>query len=156
MEALSENQLCAVSEVVVSYRPAVKPSLRPVIKCSEDAYNILMGFWNHDKIQLTEQFCLILLNVRHRVLGVIELSSGSYDATFADIKMIFSIALKACANSIIVAHNHPSGECSPSSNDVKLTERLVEAGKILTIKVDDHLIVTTDGYYSFADKGLIY
>ncbi|TKC00017.1 JAB domain-containing protein [Pedobacter cryotolerans] len=155
METLQINQLMTVAEVTLRYRPKIKPSNRPVVKCSKDAYEILLGFWNLDKIEFCEQFCVMLLNNRGRVLGVVELSSGGFNGTVADPKMIFGVALKACASSIVIAHNHPSGDLKPSSQDIKVTERLVAAGKLLDLAVNDHLIVTTEGYRSLADDGYI-
>lgn len=98
-------------------------------------------------------FCVMLLNNRKRVLGIVELSSGGFTGVVAYTRMIFGTALKACACSIIVAHNHPGGDTSPSHADITVTNRLAEAGKLLEIKLDDHLVITTEGYYSFADQG---
>lgn len=155
MEACSENQLTQVAEVTLSYRPKVKPSQRPLVKSSKDVYEILLGFWNTDTIELRESLCVMLLNNRAAVLGVVELSNGAYNGTVADTKMIFSVALKACASSIVVAHNHPSGNLRPSSHDIKITNRLVEAGKILELPVQDHLIISSEGYLSMADEGYV-
>lgn len=155
MEANALNRLLTISEISLSYRPSVKPSERPLVTNSSDAYDILLGFWNLNKIQLCEQFCVMILNNRKRVLGIIELSSGGFTGVVADTRMIFGTALKACACSIIVAHNHPGGDTSPSQADITVTQRLAEAGKLLEIKLDDHLIITTEGYYSFAEQGYL-
>lgn len=95
----------------------------------------------------------MLLNRRNRVLGIVNISQGGISGTIADAKVIFAIALKTCASGIIVSHNHPSGEVDPSEQDLRLTKRLAEAGEILDIKLLDHLIVSTDPYYSFKDEG---
>lgn len=153
MEVVNRENLSVVAEVVLSYHPKVKPSQRPMVKMAKDAYEILLGFWNMDHIELRETFCVMLLNNRNRVLGVVELSNGGYTATVADLKMIFSVALKACASSIVVAHNHPSGELKPSSEDIRVTRKLMEAGKILEIPVHDHLIITSEAYLSMAEEG---
>ncbi|RZM29571.1 MAG: DNA repair protein [Pedobacter sp.] len=155
MEVLSRNQLSTVAEVEVSYRPKIRPSQRPQVKHSQDVYDILLGFWNPDKIELCEQFCVMLLSNHNRVLGIVQMSSGGMTGTVADTRMIFSVALKACACSIVVAHNHPSGSLRPSEQDIRITRRLVEAGRLLELPVADHLILTTEGYYSFADEGHI-
>lgn len=97
----------------------------------------------------------MLLSNHSKVLGVVELSSGGMTGTVVDIKIIFSVALKACACSIVVAHNHPSGSLRPSEQDINVTRKLVEAGELLELPVADHLIVTTEGYYSFADERMI-
>lgn len=151
MEA-TNNQLNIVAEVTLSYRPKIRPSQRPVVNTAKDAYHVLQGFWNMDKIELCESFCVMLLNNRGRVLGIVELSSGGITGTVADIRMIFCVALKACACAIIVAHNHPSGDLKPSSADIKVTSKLVEAGKILEISVHDHLIISCEGFLSMAEE----
>jgi len=75
--------------------------------------------------------------------------------TVADPKVIFKAALKACESGIILCHNHPSGELDPSNEDLALTKRLVDAGKMLDLKILDHLIICNDGYYSFGDEGIL-
>lgn len=155
METPELKQLLTVAEVSLSYRPVMKASQRPLVKCAKDAYDILMGFWNLDKIEMCEQFCMIMLNNRGRVLGVVELSSGGFTATVADVRMIFGVALKACACSIIVAHNHPSGDLKPSAQDITATAKLVAAGKILDVPLNDHLILSAEGYRSLGDDGYI-
>lgn len=155
MKAIQENPLNTISELTLSYRPEINPSQRPLVKTSDDAYQILMGFWNLDQINLCESFCVMLLNNRKRVLGVVQLSTGGMTGVVADTRMIFSVALKACTCSIIVAHNHPGGDTAPSSADIQVTRRLSEAGKILEVKLDDHLIITTENYFSFAEQGYL-
>lgn len=153
MEVLNREQLSIVAEVTLSYRPKIRPSQRPTVETSSDVYDILVGFWNMDQIELRETFCVILLNTKSKVLGIVELSNGGFSSTVADIRMVFSVALKACARSIIVAHNHPSGNLKPSSADIDLTRKLVAAGKILELPVHDHLILSSEGYFSLADEG---
>lgn len=144
-----------VAEVQVSYNPKFKAQDRPKINSSKQAYNILINQWDKNKIELLEQFKMILLNSNNRVLGIAEISQGGVSATVVDPKIIFGIALKANASSIIIAHNHPSGNLYPSSQDTKVTEKLVQCGKILEISVEDHIILSNDNYYSFADNCLI-
>ncbi|WP_461789655.1 JAB domain-containing protein [Pedobacter sp.] len=155
MEVLVKERLSGVAEVSLSYSPKVRPSQRPTVTSAKDAYEILMGFWNLDQIELRESFCVMLLNRNLRVLGVVELSRGGISSTVADTRMIFGVALKACACSIIVAHNHPSGDLKASSADIKVTNKLVEAGRILELPVNDHLIVTREGYLSLAEEGYL-
>jgi len=95
------------------------------------------------------------LNRRNRVLGLVNISSGGFSGTVADPKVIFTSALKACASGIILCHNHPSGELDPSSEDLALTRRLKEAGKLLDLQILDHLIISQHGYYSFGDDGIL-
>jgi len=142
-----------VAEVVLSYKSNVKPSERPKINSSKEAYELLYETWDRDRIEFQEQFKVLLLNRANRVLGICEISSGGISGTVADPKLIFATALKALASSILVAHNHPSGNLNPSQSDIDLTRKLKEGGKLLEIQMLDHLIVTTEGYYSFADEG---
>ena len=150
-----QSKLLKVAEVEITYRPKFKVSERPQISKSQDAYDILVQQWDKGKIELLEEFKILLLNRRNRVLGIVHISSGGLSGTVADPKVIFTAALKACASGIILCHNHPSGELNPSSEDLALTRRLVEAGNILDLKILDHLIISADGYYSFGDEGIL-
>ncbi|MGB4400016.1 MAG: JAB domain-containing protein, partial [Daejeonella sp.] len=118
-------------------------------------YNILLQNWDMNKIDLLEQFKILLLNRANKVLGIYEVSSGGMTGTVADPKLIFSTALKGCANSIILSHNHPSGNLKPSQADINLTQKLRTAGSFLDIDVLDHIILTSEGYISFVEEGLM-
>ena len=155
MENTNEKRLYQVAEIQLTYKSYVKPSLRPKINCSKDAYNVLLENWDGSQIELLEQFKVMLLNRANKVLGLFEVSTGGVSGTVADPKIIFTAALKGGASGIIVAHNHPSGNLKASQSDIELTKKLKEAGKFLEIQLLDHVIVTTEGYFSFADEGLI-
>jgi DNA repair protein RadC len=155
MENTNEKRLYQVAEIQLTYKSNVKPSLRPKINCSKDAYNVLFENWDGSQIELLEQFKVMLLNRANKVLGLFEVSTGGFSGTVADPKIIFTAALKGGASGIIVAHNHPSGNLRASQSDIDLTRKLKEAGKFLEIQLLDHVIVTTEGYFSFADEGLI-
>ena len=126
-----------------------------MVRCSHESYGLLMNTWNSDTIELLEEAKIILLNHANHVLGIYELSKGGVNGTVADAKIIFAIALKAMASGIIFSHNHPSGSLKPSEADKVLTQALVSAGKLLQIEVLDHVIITSECYFSFADEGLI-
>ena len=111
--------------------------------------------WDESKIEFVEQFKVVLMNRAQRVLGIYELSTGGVTGTVADPKLVFTAALKANACNIILSHNHPSGNLKPSRADEELTKKIATAGMYLDIKVIDHIIVTSEGYYSFADEGLL-
>jgi len=98
---------------------------------------------------------VILLNRGNRVLGIISISQGGMTGTVADPKLIFVAALKAAASYIILVHNHPSENLKASTEDIRLTKKLVEGGKLLDILVVDHLIIAKNSYFSFCDEGLI-
>lgn len=102
-----------------------------------------------------EEFWVILLDRSHKILKIKQVSIGGVSGTFADPKMIFKIAIENLASSIIVAHNHPSGEVKPSQQDLRLTKKLIEAGKIFDINVMDHIIFANDKYLSMNDEQLM-
>jgi DNA repair protein RadC len=145
----------SVAEVDLIYKSKVKATDRTSIKCSTDAYNVLLSCWEKDKMQLVEQFKVLFLNRANQVLGVYHLSTGGITGTVADPRLIFTAALKLNTCGVILAHNHPSGNLQPSRADEELTNKIKHAGNFLDIKVLDHVIVHSEGYYSFADEGNI-
>lgn len=149
------HKIALVAEVKLVYQTKVKPSERIKISNSKDAYELLKVIWDNETLELREEFKVILLNNAHKALGYYNLSAGGVAGTVADPKLIFCLALTANAVSIILAHNHPSGNLQPSASDINLTKKVKEAGKLLEITVMDHLIYTTEAYYSFADEGII-
>jgi len=144
-----------VAEIELKYSVDYKITDRPKISSSEDAYRILMDQWDLGKVSLLEEFKIILLNRGNRVLGITSISQGGVSGTVADPKLIFGTALKAAASYIILVHNHPSGNLKPSTEDIRLTKKLIEGGKLLDIQVVDHLVITKESFYSFCDEGLI-
>jgi len=112
--------------------------------------------YDKSTIGLYEEFMVLLLNRANRVLGCLKLSKGGLTGTVVDLRILYGTALKAMASGIIIAHNHPSNNLSPSDEDRKLTKKIRDAGKLLDINLLDHLILGTDGsYVSFADEGWI-
>ncbi len=144
-----------VSEIEISYRPAFKLSEKPKVTSSHMAYGILDQSWDHNKLELLEEFKVILLNRQNRVLGVLNVAQGGFSEVMVDPKVIFSAALKACASGIILSHNHPSSELRPSEADIRLTRKMVDGGKLLGIEVHDHIILSAYSYYSFRDEGMM-
>lgn len=149
---MEQKELFNVAEVQLSYKPHFKAQERPQITTSRQAYDLLLANWDMELINFIEQAKMILLNRDNRVLGIINLSTGGGGSTVMDMRVIFVTALKATATSIIVAHNHPSGNLRPSSEDIRITEKLKQAGKLLEIEVHDHLIVSENGYFSMAEE----
>lgn len=125
---------------------------RPQITCSRDAYEVLKP---HLMDLPHEEFWIILLNRANHVLKCERISSGGISGTVADPKMIFKVALENLCSAIILAHNHPSGNLTPSQADKNLTKKLREAGTYLEVPVLDHVIFTDKAYLSFADDGLL-
>lgn len=103
----------------------------------------------------TEEFWVIYLNQNNRILGKGKLSSGGINQSVVDVRVLFKTALEHFATSIIISHNHPSGNLKPSSEDLKITRQIAEAGKILNIQLLDHLIIAQNSYLSFADEDLL-
>jgi len=144
-----------VAEVELVYKTKVKASQRPQISTYEDSCKIFRQIWNPDKIEMVEQFKVLFLNRSNRVLGVYEASSGGITGTVADPRLILAAALKANACSILIAHNHPSGNLKPSREDEALTQKIKYAAQFHDIKLLDHVIITSEGYFSFSIEGLL-
>lgn len=102
-----------------------------------------------------ECFYVLLLSSSMQKIGDFKISSGLMDASLVHPREVFNQAIKHMAKGIIVMHNHPSGALTPSQQDIDITNRLVESGKIIDIQVYDHLIITADGYFSFKENGLM-
>lgn len=144
-----------VAEVELVYKTKVKASERPKVNSSKDIYNILKQVWDENKIDMLEEFKVIFLNRANRVTGVYDASSGGITGTVADPRLILAAAIKSLSVSIVLSHNHPSGNLKPSRADEELTLKIKEAANYHDIKVLDHIIISSEGYYSFADEGLI-
>ncbi len=123
---------------------------RPQIKSSRDAFNCIAPML----IDLShEEFWILLLNRANRVMTRLRVSTGGITGTVVDAKMIFKKAIEGAAVSLILCHNHPSGNLQPSQADLTITKKLKQGGEMLDINVLDHLIISEKGYYSFADEG---
>lgn len=107
------------------------------------------------KDKAKEHFKLILLNTRNKIIGISTVSIGTLDSSLVHPREVFKEAIAHNAYSVILAHNHPSGDPEPSEDDITITRRLIEAGKILGIEVTDHIIISKNGFFSFKEKGLI-
>jgi len=150
-----QEMMSGVAEVELIYRSKVKASQRPLISSSSDAYYIFKDLWEEGKMDLVEQFKVLFLNRANKVLCVNNVSSGGITGTVADPRLIYATALKVNAVSLILAHNHPSGSLKPSRQDEELTQKIKCAGSYFDMKVLDHIILTSEAYFSFADEGLL-
>lgn len=139
-----------LAEIQVSYN--TNSSIKPKIESSHSAYEILLASWFAGTLELQEEFKVLLLNRANHVLGIYNLSKGGTAGTVVDIKILFAVALKCNATSIIVAHNHPSGRLKPSLQDIEITKKIKGASELLDIKLLDHLIISKNGYYSFTNE----
>lgn len=155
MENTKETKLYQVAEIQLIYMSKVKPSERPKISTSRDVHEIFRNTWDDTKLEMMEQFKVMLTNRANKVLGIFEVSTGGISGTVADPRLIFAAAIKGLASGIILAHNHPSGNLQPSQADIDLTRRMKEVGKLMEIQLLDHIILSCEGYYSFADEGIL-
>lgn len=150
------EDMYSVSEVKLSYKPKVKAKDRPQIRSSRDIFNLLIGsVYDTETIEYKEYFKVILLNNQNKVLGIHLISEGGISETTVDIRLIMQAVLLSHSTKIILTHNHPSGEITPSKSDDKMTEKIKQACKLMDIVLLDHLIVCPDKYYSYADEGCI-
>ena len=142
-----------LAEIKISYYSKIPAKDRHKVTCSRDASEILrLAFEN---IEYRESFYILLLNRANQVLGYNMISLGGISGTITDIRMIFQVALKSSSSAIILAHNHPSGNLNPSEADKKITQKVKDAGILLDISVLDHVILSQDSYFSFADENLL-
>lgn len=143
-------QIYAIREL--SKRIYEVPKDKPYkISSPSDVYNLMAPSLRFEEI---EHFKILILDTKNNVRSIEHISTGSLNSSIVHPRETFKPAIKKSASSIILVHNHPSGECDPSHEDITLTNRLDEAGKILGIKVLDHIIIG-NYYYSFKEEGLI-
>ncbi len=129
-----------------------KSSPNPKIDSSKSAYLYIKHLF--EDLQ-HEEFYILVLSRSNEVKSHHLISKGGFDATIADGKLIFKIALENAASSLILCHNHPSGNLSPSKSDIELTNNLKKFGAFINLPILDHLIITDNDYYSFADHSMI-
>ncbi len=141
---------CCLREVQITYCNRVKYSDMPKVSSSKDAESIFRSIWSH-RMDYIEEFFVLLLNRSNKVIGWSKISMGGPSGTVSDPKVIFQIGLKTHASHIIMAHNHPSGNLEPSQADINLTQKMKNAGSLLDLPILDHLILSSESYYSFAD-----
>lgn len=144
---LTENKRVVLEkEVSMNY-----PELAHIIRSPEDVVALGKTFMRiHEEPE--EYMYMICMNTKNKVIGVFEISHGNVNSSIVGTREVFQKALLANAVSIILMHNHPSGDPSPSREDIEVTRRMVEAGKILGVQVLDHIIIG-DRYSSLKEKG---
>jgi DNA repair protein RadC len=143
------------AEIELSYKTKLPASQRPLLDSSISAFELFRNHWDDNKMEFMEQFKVALVNRASRVLGIYEVSTGGTNGTVVDPRLIFVAALKANACGILLCHNHASGNLQPSLADKQLTAKVAEAWRFLNLQVLDHLIITREGFYSFAEEGLL-
>ena len=127
------------------------PFPKPTISCPNDALGLLQ---RQLAFQDREIFCIVILDARNQVLGVNTVSIGSVSASIVHPREVFRPVILMGASSIILSHCHPSGDPSPSQDDIELTKRLAKAGEILGIEVLDHIIIADNQFLSLKEQGL--
>lgn len=142
-----------IAEIKVSY--SNKQNERRKVNSSLDIYEMLRSVWSNKTIELQEEFKIVYLNNNNEVLGIYPMSKGGITGTVVDIRLVFSVGLKCNATGIILAHNHPSGNLKPSEGDFTITRKIKKGSELLDIKLLDHLIITKQDYFSFADQGVL-
>lgn len=140
-----------IPEIEIKYKSTKFEKTK--IKSSKDAEECFRKMFNSDTIEYIESSIVIFLNRANKTIGWYKLSQGGINGTIMDQRILFAVALKCGASGIIISHNHPSGQLFPSNEDNIATNKIKEAGKILDITLIDHIIITEDGYYSYADNG---
>ncbi len=131
---------------------AAPPAERPVIRTPEDAAAVVMEDFRHlDR----EHFSVLVLNTKHQVLATERVSVGTLNSSSVHPREVFKSAVRRSAAALVLVHNHPSGDPTPSRQDIELTGRLVEAGKIMGIEILDHIIVGDKKYTSLRAEGFI-
>ncbi len=144
-----------VAEIELVYKTIIKPSDRTTVRQSDDMYRMFLQYWDKRKICLLEEFKVAYLNQARQIVGIYNVSSGGIHSTSVDSRLILKAGLDLCATSMIICHNHPSGNLQPSECDRIVTEKIKLAGINQDIKLIDHLIITPYSYLSFADEGIL-
>jgi DNA repair protein RadC len=124
------------------------------IQNANDSSEFIKQFYQDD-IEIYESFFLLLLNQQNHTIGYAKISQGGITGTVVDVRIIAKYAVDSLATGIILAHNHPSGNVNPSQSDISITKKVKEAMNLFDISVLDHIILTADSFYSFANNGLL-
>src|SRR5659263_523544 len=142
-----------IAEVQISYSSHVKAKDRLKVSGSMDAASAFRAIWPaYDHIEFSY---MLMMNRQNQILGYHQLSKGGMTGAVVDVRVVFQVALKACATSLILAHNHRSRNLDTSDADRKITRQIKAAGLILDIPLPDHLLMTTDSSLPMADEGLL-
>lgn len=142
-----------VSEIKVSYTNHNPDRIK--VTNSQILFELIIKQWNLGIIELQEEVKIILLNRANIVIGIYEMSKGGITGSVVDNRIILAVALKCNASSIVLIHNHPSGNLNPSEQDKVITKKLKNACALLDLNLLDHLIVSRNDYFSFSDQGLM-
>jgi DNA repair protein RadC len=146
----------AVPEIKINFKPGIKASERVSILSSQACVNLLREQWEMSTFEIREEMKLVVLNRSGKALGIFALAVGGVSHCPVDPKVVFLITLKTPgAETLILVHNHPSGNRCPSQSDKLVAEKIKAGAAILGLKLSDFIILTTESYYSFADEGCL-
>lgn len=140
-----------IPKIKLSYETDILESEACIIEDSRSAYNVLSTIYDNDTVELYEEVKVLYMNHRGQLLWYRDLSRWDYRSVQLDVKLIIAIALITSSSKIIVSHNHPSNQLRPSTQDIAITKKIKAAAKLFDISLDDHIIYTKNGYYSFSD-----
>lgn len=146
------NTDCIVSEIQLKYKPQpITESLRS----SREIHQLLIKrIFDEETVGYKESFKVLLLNQANKLIGYTTISEGGLTSTVVDVRVVMQTALVCNATSIIIAHNHPSGNLMPSNQDDSLTRKIKSACELMDIRLLDHIVVTPfNSYYSYSDEG---
>ena len=144
----------SMNEVSIVYKRPLLDEM-PNVKSSIDADEILKNVIDLDTLDYKEFFWVLLLNNCNSVLGFAEIGKGDTKGVIVNVKEIFQLTLTSNATSIILCHNHPSGKLKASISDKNITSKVKEIAELFSVTLLDHLILTSESYYSFADNGIL-
>jgi DNA repair protein RadC len=166
IEAASADELCSIPgigpnkasniraalELGRRFAMAAAPSKSGPIRTAEDAFSYYRGSMKNLRKEI---FSVMLLNSKNKLIKTVVVCEGALNSAYVEPREVFNPAIRESAAGVILSHNHPSGETDPSDQDINLTRRLVEAGRLVGIQVIDHLIIGDNKYFSFADNDLL-
>jgi DNA repair protein RadC len=147
------NSINELAEIQVYY--STQNTQKEKINSGQTAYEFLLKSWNLGTLELQEEFKVLLLNRANNALGIYSLSKGGISGTIVDVRLLFAVALKCNASGVIICHNHPSGNTTPSEADITLTKKIKKCSELFDITLIDHLIITKSTFYSFSTEGLL-
>lgn len=154
-KTLENDYVYKCCEMQITYSTKVKASERIAAITSEALADAFRKFYPDGTIEYCEIMYAALLDNQFRIIGIIRCSEGVLDSSLFNYKKIMQAALLCNAKAIAVCHNHPSGSLTPSSNDKEGTRKLMEMCRVMQYKFVDHIILTSESYYSFNDNGLL-
>jgi DNA repair protein RadC len=150
------QEVLKVCEVRAIYSHKTPAKDRPQVINAQKCYDILLPLYQETgHLEQKEIFSILLLDRKNSVIGWAKISEGSNCATIVDSQYIFRLAILSNASSLVLCHNHPSGNVNPSNADMELTKKMVQSAKLLDITILDHVIISAESHYSFANEGHI-